>query len=751
MKYLRIWLWMLLCAFMPTLYAQETTRVQGVVMEESTRGDLKPLEFVNVFWEGTSQGSFTDSTGYFTIDLIPDTRNLVVSYVGYEPDTILIGDEFYLTVTLKNYTTLDEVEVVYRKRTTEVSFLDPLQVQSISQGELFKAACCNLSESFETNASVDVSFSDAITGAKEIQMLGLAGKYSMISREFMPGIRGLAIPFGLLYTPGTWIQSMQITKGAGSVVNGYESIAGQINVELQKPEDKVPIFINAYVNEAQRLELNATSSINVTPKLKTAILAHGSTYPRVFDHNEDGFADQPEGGLFTIVNRWKLDNQKGYRGQLGIKYTTDDKTGGQLGFVNDALPGTYGVLRSTDRIDIWGKNGFVFPQKRYQSLGMQWSFVRHEQDFTSGNRTYQGLQKSAYANLLFQSIIGTTDHTFKVGAGIQYDKFDESLGLQDWTKEEIVPGAFLEYTYTNLDKFTAVLGLRADQNSIYGLKMTPRAHLRYAPADQTVLRASVGKGYRSANVIAENLSLLATSREIVFQGDNNEYPLGLDIESAWNAGASITQEFLLDYRPGVIVVDFFRTSFQNQVVVDLDVSPQQAIVGNLDGTSYSNSFQAEVAYELFKRFDLKAAYRILDVKTDFAAGQLTKPLVAKQRGFLNLAYTTSRTPAGHWNFDLTLQRTGTQRLPTTVGNPEGLQLPERSPAFNTVHAQVTKRFGPYLDIYLGAENLTDYRQENAILAADDPFGPYFDSSIVWGPVFGRKIYLGVRYLIDRSE
>ncbi|MDX1476339.1 MAG: TonB-dependent receptor [Saprospiraceae bacterium] len=724
--------------------------VRGVIMEESSNGRLSPLEFVHVFWEGATQGVYTDSTGYFEIGLSPETRDLVVSYVGYDPDTITVGSELYMSITLSGYTTLDEVQVVYRKRTTEVSFLDPLLVQSISQDELFKAACCNLSESFETNASVDVSFSDAITGAKEIQMLGLAGKYTMISREFMPGIRGMAIPYGLLYTPGTWIQSMQVTKGAGSVVNGYESIAGQINVELQKPEDGIPIFLNAFVNEATRLELNATTSLEISPKVKTAILAHGSVYPKVFDHNHDGFADQPEGELYTFINRWKFDNQKGYRGQLGIKYTTDDKTGGQLGFVEDQQPDAYGVQRRTERVEFWGKSGFIFPNKRYQSIGVQWSLLRHHQEMQFGSRPYVGTQHTGYLNVLYQSIIGTTDHKFKVGGSLLYDKFDEAADAMAWVREETVPGMFFEYTYTHLDRFTGVFGIRADHNSIYGLKVTPRAHLRYALGEKTVLRASAGKGYRSANVIAENLSLLATSRTLVFSEPDERYPFGLKMESAWNVGGSLSQEFLLDYRPGMIIVDFFRTTFQDQVIVDLDVHPQQAVFRNLTGKSYSNSFQAEVAYELLKRFDIKAAYRLLDVKTDYAAGLLEAPLVARHRGFFNMAYTTSRSRAGHWVFDMTLQWTGAKRLPTTAANPEGLQLSTYSPSFTTIHAQVTRKFGRHLDVYLGSENLTDFRQDHAILAADDPFGPYFDSSIVWGPIFGRKIYLGVRYLIQQE-
>jgi outer membrane receptor for ferrienterochelin and colicins len=304
--------WMLLIASTASLLAQHV--VEGVVMEESANGEFTPLEFVHVVGFESQSGSYTDSTGYFKLELPGREEEeyhqdvIVVTYVGYAADTIHVNDQHYLSIVLKDNAVLDEVEVVYRKRTTEVSFLDPRLVQNISQGELFKAACCNLSESFETNASVDVNFTDAITGAKELQMLGLAGKYTMITREFMPGIRGIAVPYGLLYTPGSWIESMQVTKGAGSVVNGYESIAGQINVEWKKPEGDERLFVNAYVNEALRNEVNANASFDVSSKLQTAVLGHFSHYPKAFDRNNDGFADQPIGSLYVISNRWKYNN-----------------------------------------------------------------------------------------------------------------------------------------------------------------------------------------------------------------------------------------------------------------------------------------------------------------------------------------------------------------------------------------------------------------------------------------------------------
>ena len=304
-------------------FSQHT--VSGVVMEEDSKGGFTPLELVNVYWLGENSGTYTDSLGQFKLDA-PDSTNhitghgqLVVSYIGFEPDTIFVGDEHYVSIVLSDNTVLETVEVVHRKRTSEVSFLDPRLMENISAGELFKAACCNLSESFETNASVDVSIPDAVTGAKELRMLGLSGRYSMLSREFMPGIRGIAIPYGLLFTPGSWVESMQLTKGAGSVVNGYESISGQINIELKKPESNERLFLNGYINQMLRSELNANASFDVAPKAKTAILGHYSYLPKMNDNNNDGFSDNQVGDMVAIVNRWKFDNNQGINWSVGSR------------------------------------------------------------------------------------------------------------------------------------------------------------------------------------------------------------------------------------------------------------------------------------------------------------------------------------------------------------------------------------------------------------------------------------------------
>ncbi|MEN8251054.1 MAG: TonB-dependent receptor, partial [Bacteroidota bacterium] len=648
-------------------------------------------------------------------------------------------------VKLKSSIQLDEVGIVYRQPSTQVDYARAVKSEYISEKELLKAACCNLSESFETSPSVDVSFTDAVTGTRQVQMLGLAGPYTQITSENMPFARGLASIYGLTFVPGTWIEGIQLNKGTGTVVNGFESIAGQINVELRKPEEADRLYLNFYANEAMRLEANANLIHRFNNSgWSTGLLLHGKTNRLKHDRNEDGFLDMPLSNNLIALNRWKYIGTDGLMFQFGVKGTLIDNLGGQTDFdpVNDiGTTNSWGMDTKINRIEGWSKLGKVYLDKPWRTFGLQLSAANHKQESYFGLNHYQAAQNTMYANFIYQSIFGNTNHKFKTGASFQYDDYIESLNTENYDRTEIVPGAYFEYTYSFLEKFSLITGLRGDYHNYYGFFLTPRMHARYAVTDNTVLRASAGRGQRTANILAENNGLLASSRQIVIEGDNSGNPYGLNPEVAWNYGINLTQYFELDYRNGTVSFDYYRTDFQNQIVIDLDQSPQLAVFYNLNGKSYSNSMQVQLDYELINRLDVRVAYRWFDVWTTYDDVLRQKPLVAQHRAFTNLAYESRN----HWKYDFTINWQGEKRIPYTGSNPEGYQLDERSPNYVLINAQVSKVWKEKFEVYLGVENLLNYTQENPIIASDDPFSSYFDSSLVWGPIFGRNTYLGLRY------
>lgn len=743
-----ILLWGLLLPL--TAFAQQFSK--GTVVDEANL----PLMGAEVYWNGTQIGVSTDDNGTFTLKRTENSNTLVISYIGYKTKTIKVTNSEALHIQLEPQSALEEVVVTQKRANTMKSQWQVANLHTMSSGELLKAACCNLSESFSTNPSIDVNFSDAVTGNKQIKMLGLTSPYILMAEENIPAMRGASQAYGLSFVPGTWIESIQITKGAGSVINGYESISGQINYEIEKPINARPFFLNLYTSEDSRYELNAHTKVKLSDKWATSLLAHGNVRQRKSDHNHDGFIDNPIGNQINLLNRWQYSNaEKGWVSFVNLNYMKDERQAGQIDYnplTDKGTTNAWGSEVNSERFTLSNKTGYVFPDTPYKSIGLQNSFQSHRQDSYFGLNSYDIHQKSWYGNLIYNSIIGNTQHKFATGLSGTYDDYNEQLTTSalagDFSRIDRSVGAFFEYTYDNSSNFSFVAGIRADSHNNLGNFITPRFHLRYNPWKEATFRLSAGRGKRAANVIAENQQLLASSRQLHIIGGDGGKLYGLNPEIAWNYGASFLQTFKIWGKNAELSVDFYRTHFDNQVVVDLDHSPQQALFYNLDGKSFANSLQAEVSISPAKGLDFKAAYKYYDVQTQFTKGQLEKTLTPKHRWFANIAYETADTQENNhsqWKFDVTFNWLGEQRLPTTATNPLAYRLSDYAPSFATLNAQITRVFSKTFEVYVGGENITNYKQANGILAADAPFGAYFDSTMQYAPAFGQMYYAGMRF------
>ena len=729
--------------------AQE--KVSGTVTDEKKQ----PMIGASVVWKDSSVGTMTDEKGYFELPMNPGSHEIMVSYVGYESQTLMVHEPKVVTVELNPVKALEGVVIQTKRNSLQKSYVKTANVTTMSSKELLKAACCNLSESFETNPSIDVNFSDAISGSKQIKMLGLTSPYILMAEENIPSVRGASQAYGLSFVPGTWVESIQITKGAGSVVNGYESISGQINYELLKPANDIPFYLNAYGSTDSRFELNTHFNKKITDKLSSSLFVHGNTRVSKNDMNDDGFLDNPLGKQINVMNRWQYtDLEKGWVSFLNVRYMKDEKQTGQKMFDPDRDKLTtnhWGSEINTDKLEMSSKIGYVFPDTPWKSFGFQNSFNYHKQESYFGLNQYNIQQNSFYSNLIYNSIISNTLHKFATGLNFTSDDYNEFVAvngpLQDMSRRDNSLGAFFEYTYDNTDNFSFVAGGRFDVHNRLGAFFTPRIHTRYNPWDKAVLRASVGRGKRSANIFAENQNLFATSRAFSILNTNGKI-YGLDPEIAWNYGVSFMQGFQLFGKKAEVTVDYYRTDFQNQAVVDLDYSPQQVVFHNLDGESYANSLQIDFNVDLMTHFTVRTAYKYYDIQTDYLTGTLERPLQAKHRFFTNLAYETHIKEKGkQWKFDFTYNWMGKQRLPNTSTNPEPYRLKEYSNPFSVMNAQITRTFSGVFEAYVGGENIGNYKQKNAILGADDPFGSYFDSSMIYAPVFGQMYYAGIRFKI----
>ena len=653
---------------------------------------------------------------------------------------------------------IESVKLTKQQEATAISKKEAGLIFNISSKELLKAACCNLSESFETNATVDVSFSNAVTGTKQLKMLGLDQKYTLLTKEQLPEIRGLASAYGLNFIPGKWIGGIQLTKGGSTVVNGYESITGQINTELLKTKDaakKTETEINLFADNNGRVEANVTSTSPISDKWNQSVLLHGNGTFGDTDMNDDGFLDRPKGNQINVAYLLNYNDlqDSGFGSHFGINFLKDERTAGQSGFnkrISQKEQSLYGVGIDISRFQLWNKTGFVFKGKPYQSIGWMNQLTYHQQDSFFGLRNYFGKETSYYSNFIFESIIGNTNNKYKVGASFLYDKYDEDYGfrqteaLEVYKRTETVPGLFAEYTLTG-KKFTLVTGARMDFHNLAGTQFTPRMNFKYDLTPTTIFRISAGKGFRTANIFAESQAYFASNRKIEIVNNGGKI-YGLKPEIAWNYGVSLQQEFKLFGRKSTLLADFFRTDFQNQVVTDLDESAQKILFYNLAGKSFANSFQTQWDFQPVKNLEFRVAYKYYDVALDYLSGLKKVPFMAKHRGFANLAYSTNKTEKGaFWSFDTTLNLIGKQRLPNTKSNPAEFQIGDYSPSYSTWNAQISRNFSDKIRVYLGGENLTGYQQKVAILDAANPFGNYFDGGMVYAPVMKQNFYVGVDF------
>ncbi len=705
-------------------------------------GNLQPLPGVNIYWENTHQVTVTDSEGNFTIRQRAGQHMLVFSFVGFETQTVHIHGPNPLEVTMEPNLELGEVTVIQKDRGTYLSTISPIHTERIGGAELHKAACCNLAESFETNPSVDVSYNDAISGAKQIRLLGLDGIYSQLQTENIANFRGLATNFGLTYIPGPWMESIMVSKGASSVINGYESISGQINVDFKKPDSSEKLHLNAFASVDGKTEFNANTNIRVhKDMLTTGVFFHAENLSKRIDHNGDGFLDHPLNTQVHFFNAWKYNNHKGFMLHGGLRFLHDERQGGQAAFGKGMSRNTsnpYGIGMDNRLYETVFKAGYVWPSQR-SAIALLSNAVIHNMASFYGLHNYDGDEVRLYANLIWtQDIDDHGHHTFNSGASFFYNRFDEMLNQLAMDRNESVPGIFTEYTFKPSDQLTLMAGIRGDFHNAFGPFITPRMHFRYQPDLRWTFRMSAGKGYRTANVLAENSFLLANYRNLVF-------PVTLQ-EEAWNYGLNFIQNYELFGRYLQISAEVYRTDFQKQFVVDRETDPDDLIIAPLQGKSYATSWQVDVRYPVIRNLDLTVAWRQNDVKQTIGGKLLEKPLVSRYKGLITMNYTTNLKK---WMFDYTVQFNGGGRLPVVnAGHAIHQSLSQTEfPAFTIMNAQITRYFRLW-SVYAGSENLTDFMQHLPVIGAGNPFSSGFDATRIWGPVSGRRIYAGIRFTLD---
>ena len=704
--------------------------------------DSVSIQGARILWMGTKTGVLTDKDGEFKIKSVPNSHDIVISFIGYENDTICteeLSQDDYILVGLQLKKSEKEVVVEGETSSTAISTTTLLPTEKLTTKEFKRAACCSLAESFETNATVDVSYADAVTGAKHIEMLGLQGSYVQILTECLPTIRGLGGTFGLDYVPGTWLQSISISKGVASVVNGYEAMTGQIEIELKKPLESEFVNVNAYYNPIGRLEGNIVNSYSFSDELGTTFMGHVNTLQNNLDPNSDGFLDVPKRTQFNVLNRWRYATETDMF-QWGIKGLSENRVAGETGFDKGqtiARWNPYGIEVNTERYEVFAKSGHVLDEGEVNHLSFFLTGQSHSQQSLFGLRRYRGVEKTITAKVVFTHKFDEQSSLVS-GVSFLHDQYDETFDILATKRNENVPGVFSELTYKPFENVTVLAGLRYDNHNIFGNFVTPRAMVKYDLNDVSTLRITAGRGYRTANIFAENSSVLVSSRSIILDEP-------LRAEESWNYGIGYVNNIQLFDRIFTIDADVYRTDFVNQIVADMDRASNEVHFVNNSGT-YSNSFQIRLSSTVLNNLDVVVAYRYNDVKF-FTDNQLQqRALYSPQKGFVSLSYMPE-----DWQFDVTWTIRSGGRIPALPEHTDALGAthgyPKNFDAFSIVNMQAQYKFLG-IELYVGVENAFNFMQHHPIIDPQNAFGENFDASLVWGPIMGRMFYSGFRWTME---
>lgn len=709
-----------------------------------------PLEGATVQWINTNHGTMTDEQGQFAIDFhAADEMSIVVSYIGYKTDTIKINqdDSFIEILLISDFTVLSEVKVNKARRSSFISSLEPIKTEVISKQELTKAACCDLSGCFETQASVDPQTTNILTNSKELRLLGLSGVYNQLLFEGIPMFQGPTYTYGISSYPGTLIASIKISKGANSVLQGYNGWAGQINVLPKTPENGEKLLINGYANSFGEKQLNINTTYSMGKKWKGLIAIHQVLPASKTDGDDDNFMDLPQINRTAIYNSYYFKGDKGLGLNFGYRLLREKRLGGQMNFTEDdkGTINAYGQDVKILQPEMFAKIGYDFSKK--SALLIHTSAQYHDQESYFGTLAYTAKQSRFYINAQHTLLWGK-DHSLKYGASFRYQDMKENILFPGGTlgrdydgtynTDQRIPGLYAENTFNwSHGLLVLIAGIRVDNHQEYGTFVTPRSILKYAPSKEHTLRVSAGTGWRQAHIFTEHLNLMASSRNVIFAEK-------LDAETGFNWGANYVYSFEMAKAEGNITVDFYQTLFGNQIFPDYDIDQSYAVIRNFYGKSVSNAFQLEANLNFQSGLEFKVGYNYLDVYRMNEGNKEELPFNAKHRVMASVSFRPKNSP---WYFDVNGRVTGNQRLPNTSGNPEEYQRPDYSKTYFVLNGQITRLFGKF-ELYGGVENILNFRQLQPILAWDDPFGPYFDTSFVWGPTRGREFYLGFRYTIE---
>ena len=742
---------LLAVCFTQFIFAQEQI-VKGIVLFEGI-----PLEGASVIVKDFNFGTITDASGAFSLSL-SNIKNpkITISYLGYK--------SFNLKIT-KISNDLGNIELVSDDKLDEVvisgtlkpvsRLKSPVSVEVYAES-FFKAnPTSSIFEALDIINGVRPQLNCNVCSTGDIHINGQEGSYTMILIDGLPTVSGLSSVYGLSGIPQSLIERIEIIKGPASTLYGSEAIGGVINLITKIPENASRFSFDSFTSNWGDLNLDLGHQYRLSKKINGLLGVNYFKYSNPVDNNSDGFTDLTLQDRISVFNKLNI----GKRLSFASRFVYEDRWGGEMNW-NPTFRGgnlVYGESIYTSRVELFGTYKFN------NEISFQFSFNDHNQNSVYGTTLFKADQSIAFGQFIWNRTI--KKHDLVIGAAYRFTFYDDNttatfnefLGIN---KEEItqLPGVFIQDEIKFNELNSLLLGFRYDYNSIHGTIFTPRLNYKISNQDlSSILRISIGSGYRIAQIFTEDHAALTGARDVVFLND-------LDPETSWNINLNYVYKMYL--KQGHILnfdASIFRTDFSNKILPNYDTDPNLIIFDNLSGKSVTQgiSLNFNSVFQNGLRISLGATY--IDSYIDSKGLKTIPYLTEKFQGVWNIKYEFQKS---NITLDFTGTITGPLKLPLLGDLDPRSQF---SPTFNIINLQLTKGWNNSYELYGGVKNILNFTPaDNSIARAFDPFdrevkfdasgaaqvspgNPYaltFDPSYVYASNQGSRFFIGFRYYLN---
>jgi outer membrane receptor for ferrienterochelin and colicins len=715
--------------------------------------DSEALSYVNIYIKKTKIGITSDENGFYELKNIPKGNYiLVISSIGYQTKSvgIAIGNNQKLTrnFSLSEDNSLDEIVISGTLRPVSKT-ASPVPVEVYSQTFFKKNPTPSIFESLQNVNGVRPQLNCNVCNTGDIHINGLEGPYTFVLIDGMPIVSGLSTVYGLTGIPQALIERVEVVKGPASTLYGSEAVGGIINIITKKPSNSPKLTTDTFASSWGETNTDIGLRYNLSEKTQGLLGVNHFNFQNRIDNNKDNFTDLTLQNRISFFNKVNFERESNKIFTIAARYVYEDRWGGEMDWDKEfrGSDQIYGESIYTNRWETFG----TYQLPTSENINFQFSANGHYQDSFYGTDAYTAEQLIGFGQFVYNKQI-KENHDLLVGLAYRYTFYDDNTfatidenGVVNQPSVTHLPGIFLQDEISLNKQNKLLLGTRWDHNSTHGNIFSPRINYKWNSKDNAdIFRASLGNGFRVANVFTEDHAALTGAREVEFKGE-------LKPETSWNANLNYVKKINIENAFITLDASTFYTYFNNRILPDYETDPNKIIYANLNGFSISKGISLNTDILFTNGLAVNAGLTLMDVSVTENSIKTRQLLTESFSGVWSISYKFNSS----FSFDYTGNVYGPMRLPLLGKNDKRAAY---SPWYSIQNIQITKKFSNSWEIYGGVKNLLNFTPAaNSINGANNPFDVgvdtqqnpelAFDPSYVYASNQGIRAFAGLRYII----